>query len=172
MGRGMVPAQTERVTVMRFIFDLDHTLLDSSHRAATRADGSLDLDHWRENSTRELILRDRALPLLPHARRLIGKHAEVIACTARVMSAADYECLRSHGLHFDDVLSRPEGDNTSDHLLKERLLMAYAMDSGESFYRFARRSIMIDDNKNVLNHLTGLGFRCYDAISINEALSA
>ena len=172
MGRGMVPAQTERVTVMRFIFDLDHTLLDSSHRAATLLDGSLDLAHWRENSTRELIMQDRPLPLLAQARDLINRHVEVIACTARVMSSADYECLRSHGLYFDDVLSRLEGDTTPDHILKERLLMAYAVDSGESFYRFARRSIMFDDNKNVLKHLTGLGFRCYDAISINERLSA
>jgi len=157
---------------MRFIFDLDHTLVDSSHRQLTLADGSLDLNAWRENCTYDQIMRDRPLPLLAQCRDLMDRHVEVIACTARVMGAADYEYLQGFGLAFDAILSRPEGDNTPDHILKERLLMAYAVDSGESFYRFARRSIMFDDNKNVLEHLTGLGFRCYDAISINARLSA
>ena len=40
---------------MRYIFDLDHTVIDSSHRQATRPDGSLDLEHWKANSTRQLI---------------------------------------------------------------------------------------------------------------------
>ena len=48
---------------MRFIYDLDHTVIDSSHRAATLPNGSIDLDHWREHSTPELIARDRLLPL-------------------------------------------------------------------------------------------------------------
>ena len=157
---------------MRFIYDLDHTLIDSSHRQLTREDGSLDLDHWREHCTREKIFADGLLPLAFHARRNIQRHVEVIACTARIMSSADYDYLREHGLNFDRILSRPTGCNMSDHLLKESLLFADAVEQGESFYRYARRSVMIDDNKNVLNHLTGLGFRCYDAISINEALSA
>jgi len=48
---------------MIYIFDLDHTVVDSSHRQATRPDGSLDLDHWREHSTAKLIERDTLLPL-------------------------------------------------------------------------------------------------------------
>ena len=40
---------------MLYIFDLDHTVIDSSHRQITRADGSLDLDAWIENSTRKKI---------------------------------------------------------------------------------------------------------------------
>jgi phosphoglycolate phosphatase-like HAD superfamily hydrolase len=157
---------------MRFIFDLDHTLVDSSHRSLTRADGSLDLEHWVDNCTPTQIMRDRPLPLLAQCRDLIDRHVEVIACTARVMGGADYQYLRGHGLLFDAILSRPLGDDTPDHLLKERLLSAYALECGESLYRFARRSILFDDNKNVLKHLTSLGFRCYDAISINERLAA
>lgn len=157
---------------MRFIFDLDHTLIDSSHRQLTRADGSLDLDAWRENCTAEKISRDSLLPLANECRALIGRHVEVIACTARVMESPDYTYLARHDLNFDRILSRPKDDSTSDHLLKERLLMAYALECGESFYRFARRSIMLDDNENVLRHLSALGFRCYNAISLNKELSA
>jgi hypothetical protein len=159
---------------MRFIFDLDHTLIDSSHRSLTRADGSLDLAHWRENCTRDAIMRDLPLPLMAHARRLHeSAHCEVIACTARVMSGADYEYLAAYGILFDEILSRPNGDQSSDASLKERLLREYAFAIGEmNFYRFARRSIMVDDNENVLKHLQALGFRVYNAISINEALCA
>ena len=48
---------------MRYIFDLDHTVIDSSHRQLTKADGSLDLAHWITNNTREKIMADSLLPL-------------------------------------------------------------------------------------------------------------
>jgi beta-phosphoglucomutase-like phosphatase (HAD superfamily) len=33
---------------MRFIFDLDGTVIDSTHRQASHEDGTLDLEHWVE----------------------------------------------------------------------------------------------------------------------------
>ena len=157
---------------MRFIFDLDHTVIDSSHRQVTLADGSLDLNAWRENSTYDQIMRDKPLPLMAECRKLIEGFHDVISCTARVMGGADYQYLREYGLAFDDILSRPEGCDMPDAQLKEWLLRSYAQESGETFYRFARRSILLDDNEKVLKHLQGLGFRCYNAISINAQLKA
>ena len=55
---------------MNYIFDLDHTVVDSSHRQATRPDGSLDLDHWREHSTPAMIERDTLLPLAHEWRKI------------------------------------------------------------------------------------------------------
>ena len=69
----------------RFIFDLDHTVIDSSHRQATRPDGSLDLDHWRENSTPAMIEADSLLPLANEWRKAHRKGASIVVCTARVM---------------------------------------------------------------------------------------
>lgn len=158
--------------MLRFIYDLDHTLVDSSHRQLTDASGALDLDHWREHCTRDKIMQDSLLPLAEHAKRNIWRHCEVIACTARVMSRHDYEFLDTHGLRFDRILSRPENCDMRDHLLKESLLWSDAMECGISFYRYARTSLMFDDNKNVIQHLTGLGFRVYDAISLNKELAA
>ena len=43
---------------MRFIYDLDHTVICSAHRQATLPNGDLDLAHWIENSTAELVARD------------------------------------------------------------------------------------------------------------------
>ena len=46
--------------LMHFIFDLDHAVIDSSHRQITRPDGSLDLAAWIKNNTRANIMRDAA----------------------------------------------------------------------------------------------------------------
>ncbi len=48
------------------IFDLDHTLIDSSHRMNKFKDSSydLDIDYWLENNTHENIMQDRLLPLV------------------------------------------------------------------------------------------------------------
>ena len=48
---------------MRFIFDLDDTVIDSSHRQRLLSSGSIDLDYWRAHSTVGLIARDSLLPL-------------------------------------------------------------------------------------------------------------
>ena len=43
---------------MLYIFDLDHTVIDSSHRQITRPDGSLDLDAWIENYNHASTIRE------------------------------------------------------------------------------------------------------------------
>ena len=48
---------------MLFIFDLDGTTIDSSHRQNTLPDGSLNLDAWVRNNTPEKIARDSLLPM-------------------------------------------------------------------------------------------------------------
>ena len=111
---------------MHFIFDLDHTVVDSSHRQATRPDGSLDLDHWREHSTAKLIERDTLLPLAHEWRKIQRKgNAKIIVCTARVMGPADYFYFGSRGLFAETIISRKEGDRTPDDLLKLRGLKQY-----------------------------------------------
>jgi len=51
------------------IFDLDGTVLDSSHRQATKPDGTLDLAKWFENATPEKIFQDKVLPLAQQMRK-------------------------------------------------------------------------------------------------------
>lgn len=156
----------------RFIFDLDHTVIDSSHRQATRPDGSLDLDHWRENSTRALIEADSLLPLAHEWRKAHRKGASIVVCTARVMGAADYAYLATRGLFADCIISRQDGDRTPDDLLKLRALKRYAASQGESWARFIRTSIMFDDNQNVINTLANHGLTVHNAILLNKELSA
>ena len=155
---------------MNYIFDLDHTVVDSSHRQATRPDGSLDLDHWREHSTPAMIEADTLLPLAHEWRKAYRKGHGIIVCTARVMGVADYRYLTSRGLFADKVISRAEGDRTPDDLLKLRGLKLYCSANRISWRRFCKTAVMFDDNKSVLQTLQANGLTCYDALSTNEAL--
>ena len=157
---------------MQFIFDLDHTVIDSSHRQATRPDGSLDLDHWREHSTPDLIERDTLLPLAHEWRKIHRKGGTIIVCTARVMGYADYFYLGSRGMFAEKIISRQEGDTTPDDLLKLRGLRQYAASIGMSWRRFCASSMMFDDNLNVIQTLTNNGLPCQNALEINKALGA
>ena len=157
---------------MRYIFDLDHTVIDRSHRQLTKADGSLDLDHWIANNTREKIMGDSLLPLADQWRKAQAKGSQIVVCTARVIGPHDLEFLARHGLEYDALLSRKLGQTTPDDLLKWALLRSYARMIGKSWRNFCSFSIMFDDNENVIKGLTSRGLRVYNAISINERLSA
>ena len=157
---------------MQFIFDLDHTVIDSSHRQATRPDGSLDLDHWREHSTPDLIEQDTLLPLAHEWRKIHRKGGTIIVCTARVMGYADYFYLGSRGMFAEKIISRQEGDTTPDDLLKLRGLRQYAASIGMSWRKFCASSMRFDDNLNVIQTLTNNGLSCQNALEINKALGA
>ena len=157
---------------MHFFFDLDHTVIDSSHRQITRPDGSLDLAAWVRNNTKANIMADTLLPLAAQWRRLAKKNVTIIICTARVMGEHDYEYLRANGLRWDVCLSRPMGDSTPDAELKERMIRRYAQARPMSWARFCATSVFYDDNKNVLAMLDRIGIRAYDSLTLNERLSA
>ena len=152
---------------MRFIYDLDHTVICSRHRSATLANGDLDLAHWIENSTPEKIARDKLLPLAGHWKTQRERGCEILVCTARVMGDADYQYLADNGLIWDGMICRAMGDRTPDALLKLRGLRQYAADNGIAWARFARFSVMLDDNLSVINLLTANGLRCYNSLELN-----
>jgi len=157
---------------MHFIFDLDHTVIDSSHRQLTNADGSLDLAHWRENCTHEKIMADALLPLARTMQDAINNGQNVIICTARVLGRSDIIFLAKHGLLASVILSRPEGDNTSDAELKTRLLKQHCQTVGITWARFTRSAYMFDDNVNVLAEMKSHGITALNAIKINQSKAA
>lgn len=155
---------------MNFIFDLDHTVIDSSHRQLTRPDGSLDLDAWRENCTAEMIGRDSLLPLARTMRAAYAKGHTVIVCTARVLSRHDLTYLSDNDLRYHAILSRADGDDTPDAILKRRALLSHFR--GQPVARWARRSVFFDDNQSVLKMAKSLGMMTRDAILLNQNLGA
>ena len=152
------------------IFDLDGTVICSKHRALVLADGSLDLEHWKENCTKEKIFGDSLLPLAGLWRELQKDKANTIAiCTARVMSRWDWEFLAMNGLKFHHGFSRPEGCNDADHLLKLRQLSKFVEPIFGGF------EVMYDDNDNVRHTIQkNLGVLCVhpDEVILNEKLGS
>ena len=157
---------------MHYFFDLDHTVIDSSHRQITRPDGSLDLAAWIHNNTRANIMADTLLPLAAQWRRVDRKGATIVICTARVMGEHDYEYLRRHGLRWDACLSRREGDATPDADLKEKMIRNYARTRPMGWAKFCATAVFYDDNKSVLKMLDRIGIKAYDSLTLNERLSA
>jgi hypothetical protein len=150
---------------MRFIFDLDHTTIDASHRGAFDSQGRGCLETWKRLSTPENIAKDRTLPLADQWRRLLRKGATITVCTSRMMTEADFAMLRSHGLHWHEMLSRQYDDEPTAEM-KRRLLgeLSGGWDAVRS------NSVMFDDDKSVIDLLTRDGLRVYDAVSVNDWL--
>ena len=148
------------------IFDLDATVIDSSHRQITKADGSLDLAAWKKNSTYAKVMRDSLLPLANHWKRIQElKNVYIAVLTARVMGDADFHYLAFKGLKADKIMSRAFFDHRPDHVMKKQKILTFLFEnniknwSNVTFY---------DDNKNVLNMLLDLGINAKDSIKINQ----
>ncbi len=103
------------------IFDMDGTIVDSSHRYRTvlGADGieRIDLEYWRENEFR--AMEDGLLPLAAHYRECLrDENTYVIIATARVLRAPDWQFIRDILGEPDHVISRKDGDTISGGMLK------------------------------------------------------
>ena len=155
---------------MFYIFVLDHTVFDSSHRQLTRPDGSLDLQNWIENCTLDKIMADKLLPLARLMRSAYSQGHQVLICTARNLSLYDYMFLGDNDLFANAILSRPDGDNRPDDELKRDLLLKHF--EGVPLARWARNAVFYDDNQAVLAMAEKLGIRTKNAIQLNAKMGA
>jgi hypothetical protein len=157
---------------MLYIFDLDHTVIDSSHRQITRADGSLDLNAWRLNCTKKQINRDSLLPLARFMRRAIADpNTQTAICTARVLSKHDYNFLAEKGLVTDYILARFEGDNRADDEMKYTKIWNLLTSLKIPRARWKISATLFDDNQQVLKMATNrLGINAVDSIEYNRGL--
>lgn len=157
---------------MLYIFDLDHTTIDSSHRSHTLPDGSLNLAAWRDNSTPEMIALDRLLPLGEQWRDIPSEfRGQIAIITARVMGAADLQYLDNNGLRYDFLYSRNEGDEMPDDMLKKIMLHRLARDMGVSMVWLQNFAWFFDDNENVLKMGSNLGITMVNSTIYNQEAS-
>jgi hypothetical protein len=102
------------------IYDMDGTIVDSSHRYRTIVDDTgerIDLDYWRENEYR--AMQDQLLPLAEQYKRdILDPNCYVVIATARVMHEPDWQFVRERLGMPDYFISRPEDSNISGKLLK------------------------------------------------------
>ena len=149
------------------IFDLDGTVIDSSHRQATLPDGTLNLAHWFENATPEKIFKDKILPLAQQIRRRSKAGDYTMICTARTLSDADLEFFHQEGLLVDKIISRKQGDNTPDGELKAKQLRSFF-----SLKQFKDlNKVMFDDAPSVRKSLRRLGISVIDPNKIQDRVA-
>ena len=153
---------------MRFIFDLDGTVIDSAHRQGeTLAD-------WRRMNTVGNVMRDSLLPLAAKMQAAILDGLDVWVCTSRVMGKADFAFLRLQGLlpNGGPVIHRiGENDQRPCGELKLAKLRGYAAGMGITWAQFAHDSIMFDDSLDVQKTLRGAGIRVIDPVQFNTYIA-
>lgn len=88
------------------IFDLDETVINSSHRTPNNPDGSLNLGQYLKMQTPENIAKDMLLPIARIMRQRFIAGDFIVIITARRMSLADYDFLEKRGLPYHLILSR------------------------------------------------------------------
>lgn len=88
------------------IFDLDETVINSSHRTPNNPDGTLNLEAYKAKHTAENVAKDTLLPLAKVMQAAQEAGAYVIVLTARDMRHFDYEFLSMRGLRADKIMSR------------------------------------------------------------------
>lgn len=102
------------------IYDMDGTIVDSSHRYRTIVDENgerIDLDFWRQNEYR--AMDDKLLPMAEQYKAdLLDPHCYVIIATARVMHEPDWQFVREILGMPDYFISRTDGDTQSGKTLK------------------------------------------------------
>ena len=139
-----------------YIFDLDGTTIDSSHRFTGTAEGKVNLAKWIEDSTRENIFKDTLLPLAKFMKALMKANQNVWICTARNMSKDDFDFLAENGIKAKTILCRKDGDHRADAEMKtaklKRLFNLKQFQNAEK--------IMFDDNKSIQKEMPKIGINC------------
>lgn len=148
---------------MVMAWDLDGTLLDSSHRISFKKDGSFDLDYWVKHS--HLAKQDTLLPLYHMYKEFEKTGFSQIAVTARVMGDADWETLMQYKLNFDLVLHRG-GSQDPDGELKKKSLTDYLGRDGKIPF------LAFDDKEENLKVFDEFGFRTMNAGFLNKKIAA
>ena len=77
------------------IYDLDGTIIDSSHRAIVNPDGTINLEKWREMSTKDFIFGDTLLPMYWQLVSDYKMGDIIVICTARNLNEHDMNFIRA-----------------------------------------------------------------------------
>lgn len=149
------------------IFDLDGTLADLTHR----------LHHVRNSNNRwdkffKACVDDKPIESVCALARMLMDMAfdadNPIALKIIVVSGRSDEVrneteewLERHNLTFHELIMRPAGDYTPDHILKERILDQLLKDGHEILF-------VVDDRQRVVDMWRRRGITCLQAAAWDE----
>ena len=141
------------------VFDLDGTVINSSHRYRTLPNGDIDLPYWLEQAEkREKVFADTLFPLVHHMRNLYMRGEHVIICTSRTIHPHWIDFIDTHQIFCTALLARPEGVNDGDADLKEYMLDEYFSGLGTCLDNV--RAVMYEDHLGVIERLSSRGVFC------------
>ena len=143
-------------------WDLDGTLIDSSHRQRVK-NGKFDLNYWLEHCTEEFISKDSLLPLSQIFYEFQKTGFSQICVTARNLCEADYKYLENKNLNFDMILHR-ENSLELDEVLKNKKLQEFFKQEGLIPFQ------AYDDKEENLKIFDKYGFKTFQAQYLNQIL--
>lgn len=135
------------------IVDIDGTLADNEHRQHFLRQESKDWDSFYA-----ACWDDRPIWPVIMAVQALFKHYAVVLCSGRRESCRQdtMKWLAHYGLHYDELLLRPDGDYVDDALLKKRMLTQLR---GQGYAPF----LVIDDRQKVVDMWRAEGLVCLQA---------
>lgn len=151
------------------IFDLDETVINSSHRTPNKEDGTLDLAAYRARHTQENVAKDTLLPLARTMQRFIAQGYRVAILTARDMAAFDYAFLLLNGISPKHIYSRDKCKTKKHYNMSDG---AYKVEWFRKMPKSIRNGhcIMFDDAKSVKKAMREIGVTCLCAHKVNKRL--
>ena len=139
------------------VFDLDMTIVDSSHRHVSKPDGSIDLAAWFENCHR--VSEDTLLPLAAAVKRLYDRGHHIVFCTARCMQMSDWDWIARHS------------DELPHHILYSRT--GYFVQPGDHEYPNSYHGFIGDGRSDeeikleqVQEYVETLGFKTFEEANV------
>ena len=151
------------------IFDLDQTVIDSSHRNPNNSDGTINLEKYFKLRNRKNIFRDKLLPLAKIFKQLKNNDNYIIVATARNIDHNDVDFLKANGLNADMILSRKW---IVENAVPDAELKARKLNSLFNLKQFKNKpKFMFDDAPKVISKMRELGIVTLNAIKINERLN-
>lgn len=151
------------------VFDLDETVINSSHRTPNFPDGTLNLQAYRENHTAENVAKDTLLPLARTMQKAIENGYNVAILTARDMKQCDYAFLARHGIYARFIYSRDKCKTKKHYNMRDG---DYKVTWFKKFPKTLTKNhvIMFDDSKVVKKAMREIGVVCLCAHKINSKL--
>ena len=149
------------------VFDLDQTVVDSSHRTPRLGNGDVDVEQYIRFQTEEYIRKDSLLPISQIMLNSYSDH-HIVVCTARCMTDFDYIFLdRTLGLRWHEMYERGTCDPLISKLPDEEYKAACLdkfVAGGFTFY---------DDNDAVISRFSSIkGVHMIDAKIENARLTS
>ena len=151
------------------IFDLDQTVIDSSHRNPSNADGTINLEKYFKLKTRTNIFKDKLLPLAKIFKQVKRDGNYVVIATARNMDHDDIDFLKANGLIANKILSRRwivENDVPDAQLKARKLQQLFNLKQFQN-----ANKIMFEDSQPVITKMRQMGIVTLNAIKVNKKLS-